>query len=86
MPQTDILFNRSEHEDLVRYVLDQGAWLVPSRLTSATVTRIADLSLYRTQVDGHEKLFHIQHPSFERTRGGRIREPLSHVLESPHGV
>jgi hypothetical protein len=66
MPQTDVLFSRTEHEELVGFVFAQGAWLVPSRLATPRVTQIIDIASYRTHVDRAEKLFHIQHKSFER--------------------
>jgi hypothetical protein len=66
MPQSDLLFSRAEHEDLVRFVLEQGAWLVPSRLTSPNPTQITGIGSYRNYVDRAERLFHIQHQEFTR--------------------
>jgi hypothetical protein len=66
VPQTDLLFARSDCEDVVRFVLDLGATLVPSNLRTAEVTRISNLDDYCIHLDSMEKLFHIQHPSFER--------------------
>jgi hypothetical protein len=66
MPHTDLLFNRVEHEDLVRFIFEKGAWLVPSHLAAPDLTQIRDIASYRTHVDSREKLFHIQHRDFER--------------------
>ena len=66
MPQTDLLFSRAEHDELVRFILEQGAWLVASHLKTAEVQRIRDLGAYRSHADAMEKLFHIQHRDYEQ--------------------
>lgn len=66
MPRADLLFSRAEHEGLVQFVFELEAWLVPSRLPTASLIEIKDPESYRSYVDKGERLFHIQRRDFTR--------------------
>jgi len=66
VPQTDLLFGRAETEEFVRFILEAGAWLVPSHLPGPDVVRILDIAAFQTCLGDMEKLFHIQHEDFNR--------------------
>jgi len=66
VPQTDLLFGRAESEEFVRFILEAGAWLVPSHLHGSDVVRILDIAAFQACLDDMEKLFHIQHEDFNR--------------------
>jgi hypothetical protein len=65
MPQADILFRRADYENVVQFAFELGAWLVPSHLRTAGVVRIGKIDEYWNRVNDGEKLFHIQHQTFE---------------------
>ena len=66
VPQTDLLFGRAETEEFVRFILEAGAWLVPSHLHGPDVVPISDIAAFQTCLEDMEKLFHIQHEDFSR--------------------
>jgi hypothetical protein len=66
VPQTELLLGRAETEEFVRFILEAGAWLVPSHLRRPKVVRILHIAAFQTCLDDMEKLFHIQHEDFNR--------------------
>lgn len=77
MPEINILFSRTEDEGIVRHVLSLGGWLVPSSLDSLRLLRINDIAGYRKRFDQQERLFHIQHKSFDLAPL-EVRHALTH--------
>jgi hypothetical protein len=64
LPQFDIIFSREEHEAVVQWILRSDGFLTPQDLQEPNPIEIRDIEDYRSRVDDHERLFHIQHRTF----------------------